>query len=252
MGPSCLRVIIVGGGLTELTAAHMLSKAGIDSVLLEKGDTCMAEVGVSLVGGHGGKASIQTFVSRDRAWFFLYEELGRPTRERHRYSKEDAARYAERWSNLAMTDRHEVKALYHAALKGTLVDLQEGILDVFGWDRLVLAWATWQDWLIERWILPSLRLDRVLTQALDTAAIKKTHVLPFLEDKKFLYVKVPWENCPNGIEKPLAKHNRFNWGRLLDVILVVAFWARVAAECSSIPDWDLQLWDSRACSERAL
>ncbi|RYO82314.1 hypothetical protein DL766_003129 [Monosporascus sp. MC13-8B] len=164
------------------------------------------------------RSFLTTYRCRDRAWFFLYEELERPTRERHRYSKEDAARYAERWNILAITDKLKVKDLYHAALKGTLVDLQEGPLDVFSWDRLVLdlarlvtglhrllhghpkghvvdcdaikaafeefqrvrekelhelqqssatltrlqAWATWQVWLIERWILPSLRLDKVL------------------------------------------------------------------------------------------
>lgn len=51
MVPSDFRVIIVGGGPTGLTAAHMLSKAGIDWVVLERRDTCMAEVGASLVIG---------------------------------------------------------------------------------------------------------------------------------------------------------------------------------------------------------
>ncbi|RYP75992.1 hypothetical protein DL771_002064 [Monosporascus sp. 5C6A] len=92
-----------------------------------------------LWGGHGGKASTQTFVGRDRAWFFLYEQLERPTRERNRYSKEDAARYAERWGNLAITDRLKVKDLYRAVLNCSLVDLHEGLLDVFSWDRLVLV-----------------------------------------------------------------------------------------------------------------
>ncbi|RYP30820.1 hypothetical protein DL768_011183 [Monosporascus sp. mg162] len=447
MAPSGFRVIVVGGGPTGLTAAHMLSKAGIDFVLLEKRDTCMAEIGAALVvgpgtarvydqlvthggryynthhlfrwiaenhghrplamnrpelvkllydslsendkariltgkgvfsvethkdkvvvkctdgtaeegsivigadgvhsevrsamrrlalkqsptakvneekpflttyrclfgttplipglypgetwGGHGGKASTQTFVGRDRAWFFLYEELERPTRERNQYSKEDAARYAERWANLAITDRLKVKDLYHAALKCTLVDLQEGLLDVFSWDRLVLvgdalckhtpnagngynsgvqdlvvlvtglyrllhglpkghvvdsdaikavfeefqrvrekelhelqqrsaamtrlqAWATWKDWLIERWIVPSLCLDKALIQALGAAANKNIQVLPFLEEQDLLHGKIPWENYPEGIEKRPAKHNDLNWGRLLVVILVVA------------------------------
>lgn len=51
MAPSDFRVIVVGGGPNGLTAAHMLSKAGIDFVVLEKRDTCMAEVGASLVVG---------------------------------------------------------------------------------------------------------------------------------------------------------------------------------------------------------
>lgn len=48
VGPPGFRVIIAGGGPTGLLTAHMLSKAGIDFVLLEKRPTCKAEAGSSV------------------------------------------------------------------------------------------------------------------------------------------------------------------------------------------------------------
>ena len=48
VGPPGFRVIIAGGGPTGLLTAHMLSKAGIDFVLLEKRPTCKAEAGASI------------------------------------------------------------------------------------------------------------------------------------------------------------------------------------------------------------
>lgn len=43
-----IRVIVVGGGPVGLTAAHILSQAGIDFVVLEARETCLAEVGASM------------------------------------------------------------------------------------------------------------------------------------------------------------------------------------------------------------
>lgn len=42
------RVIIVGGGPIGLLAAHCLSKAGIDFIVLERGGTLLPENGASL------------------------------------------------------------------------------------------------------------------------------------------------------------------------------------------------------------
>jgi 2-polyprenyl-6-methoxyphenol hydroxylase-like FAD-dependent oxidoreductase len=42
------RAIIVGGGLVGLTAAHILSKAGIDFIILEKHDTPLSMYGSTL------------------------------------------------------------------------------------------------------------------------------------------------------------------------------------------------------------
>lgn len=42
------RVIIVGGGLVGLTAAHIFSEAGIDFVILEKHETVTSTFGTTL------------------------------------------------------------------------------------------------------------------------------------------------------------------------------------------------------------
>jgi 2-polyprenyl-6-methoxyphenol hydroxylase-like FAD-dependent oxidoreductase len=49
MGSDKFRVVIVGGGPAGLTAAHALSKAGIDFVLLEWRPTAVEDVGASFV-----------------------------------------------------------------------------------------------------------------------------------------------------------------------------------------------------------
>lgn len=46
---SDFKVIIIGGGPTGLTAAHALSKAGIDFVVLERRPKVAEDVGASLV-----------------------------------------------------------------------------------------------------------------------------------------------------------------------------------------------------------
>lgn len=43
------KVIVIGGGPTGLTAAHALSKAGIDFVVLERRPQIFEDVGASLV-----------------------------------------------------------------------------------------------------------------------------------------------------------------------------------------------------------
>ncbi len=48
MDSSKLRVIVVGGGPAGLTAAHMLTKAGVDFVVLEKGSTVHPDLGASI------------------------------------------------------------------------------------------------------------------------------------------------------------------------------------------------------------
>jgi 2-polyprenyl-6-methoxyphenol hydroxylase-like FAD-dependent oxidoreductase len=46
--PKPFRVVVVGGGLVGLTAAHILSRAGIDFVILEKHNTVLSSQGTTL------------------------------------------------------------------------------------------------------------------------------------------------------------------------------------------------------------
>lgn len=43
------KVIIIGGGPSGITAAHVLERAGIDFVVLERRDSVIDDVGASLV-----------------------------------------------------------------------------------------------------------------------------------------------------------------------------------------------------------
>jgi 2-polyprenyl-6-methoxyphenol hydroxylase-like FAD-dependent oxidoreductase len=50
------RVIVVGGGVTGLTASHVLSKAGIDHVVLERSEHVAQENGASIaIYPHGAR-----------------------------------------------------------------------------------------------------------------------------------------------------------------------------------------------------
>lgn len=92
-----------------------------------------------LWGGHGPKASTQSFVGKDKAWFFVYEELDKPTCERHKYSKQDVKQFAQKWGHLAISDTVKVKDLYAVSQDLTLTDLQEGVMKVFTWNRIGLV-----------------------------------------------------------------------------------------------------------------
>jgi 2-polyprenyl-6-methoxyphenol hydroxylase-like FAD-dependent oxidoreductase len=53
---SPFRVIVVGGGIAGLTASHMLQKAGIDHVVLERRSTIAVQTGGSLfIYPHGSR-----------------------------------------------------------------------------------------------------------------------------------------------------------------------------------------------------
>ena len=50
------RVVVVGAGVTGLTASHALQKAGIDHVVLEKGDEAAPSLGTSIaIYPHGSR-----------------------------------------------------------------------------------------------------------------------------------------------------------------------------------------------------
>ncbi|ETS76616.1 hypothetical protein PFICI_12003 [Pestalotiopsis fici W106-1] len=88
---------------------------------------------------HGDSLGIQLFAGEDTAVMGMYERLPRPTQERHRYSQEDEEALMDKWGHLPLTDGLTVRDAYNAKLYTGFVDLEEGVVDHWSWDRIVLA-----------------------------------------------------------------------------------------------------------------
>jgi 2-polyprenyl-6-methoxyphenol hydroxylase-like FAD-dependent oxidoreductase len=88
---------------------------------------------------HGDKLGIQLFAGDDTAVMGMYERLPQPTRERHRYNQEDEEALINRWGHLPLTDGLTVRDAYNAKLYTGFVDLEEGVVEHWSWNRIVLA-----------------------------------------------------------------------------------------------------------------
>ncbi|ORY63297.1 uncharacterized protein BCR38DRAFT_436448 [Pseudomassariella vexata] len=90
-------------------------------------------------GAHGSGASTQVFVGRDRTWFFVYEQLDWPTRDWKKYSAKEEEEFVAKYGKLAMTERYRLKDLYAVKRNSTLVNLEEGTMKVFSFERLAIV-----------------------------------------------------------------------------------------------------------------
>ncbi|KAH7040064.1 uncharacterized protein B0I36DRAFT_309847 [Microdochium trichocladiopsis] len=88
---------------------------------------------------HTNDKCTQLFVGRDKTWFFVYEKMAKPTRERTTYSVKDKEQYAERLGDLLLHEKVRVRDVYKTAQETILVDLEEGTVKNFTWGRLLLA-----------------------------------------------------------------------------------------------------------------
>ncbi|KAI0390743.1 FAD binding domain-containing protein [Xylariaceae sp. FL0594] len=88
---------------------------------------------------HGAHFSVQHITSNNRAWFFLYERLERPTRGRATYTPNDAAAMVERLGDVHIGRRLRIRDMYAQRDRCGMANLEEGILDHWSWERLVLV-----------------------------------------------------------------------------------------------------------------
>lgn len=88
---------------------------------------------------HSDDKCTQMMVGQDKTWFFVYEKLAKPTRERTTYTAKDKEQYADRLGDLLVHEKVRVRDVYRTAQETVLVDLEEGTVKNYSWGRLLLA-----------------------------------------------------------------------------------------------------------------
>ncbi|KAF7526534.1 hypothetical protein G7054_g10734 [Neopestalotiopsis clavispora] len=88
---------------------------------------------------HGPRFGAQQFSSVKESFIAMYELLDEPTRKRSRYTEADALAFIDRWGHLPTVSGRTVKQLHEASTDHRIVDLEEGVLDHWSWDRIVLV-----------------------------------------------------------------------------------------------------------------
>lgn len=88
---------------------------------------------------HGKDVSLQCLNSQHRSWLFIYERLESPTRERVSYSQEDVEGFAKRHGDLAIGEELKVKDVFPKRYTAGMSNLEEGIVEHWSWDRMVLV-----------------------------------------------------------------------------------------------------------------
>ncbi|PKS06966.1 hypothetical protein jhhlp_005562 [Lomentospora prolificans] len=88
---------------------------------------------------HADKLSVQFLCGIDRAWMFLYEKLDEPTQERRSYTEADRREYRIKFEDMAVTEKYKVKDLFPARFTEGMADLEEGMVQHWYWNRIVLV-----------------------------------------------------------------------------------------------------------------
>ncbi|PYI01546.1 FAD/NAD(P)-binding domain-containing protein [Aspergillus sclerotiicarbonarius CBS 121057] len=97
-----------------------------------------SDIGISTETQNTDK-SIMYLSGRERGWIFLYERLPQPTTERTNYTAEDTEAMAARFAEYPITETLRVKDVYQERFTAGMANLEEGILQHWGWGRIALA-----------------------------------------------------------------------------------------------------------------
>ncbi|KAH6661189.1 hypothetical protein BKA67DRAFT_78007 [Truncatella angustata] len=91
-------------------------------------------------GAHPG-ISTQILTGTKQAWWAVYEQLETPTRDRARYTEDDKQKLVEKWGHLHMTPGYTLNDIISKHNRGPLglINLEEGLVDTWTWDRIVLV-----------------------------------------------------------------------------------------------------------------
>ncbi|KPM41030.1 hypothetical protein AK830_g5544 [Neonectria ditissima] len=84
------------------------------------------------------KMNIQTFMLKDEGWFLAYKRLPAPVSEPTRYTDEDAESFASSIMECAITPDKKFGDLWAARKWFRLLNLEEGYIQTWHWDRIVL------------------------------------------------------------------------------------------------------------------
>jgi 2-polyprenyl-6-methoxyphenol hydroxylase-like FAD-dependent oxidoreductase len=88
---------------------------------------------------HGTNMSTQLFVGWDKMWFFCYEPLGSPTRERFTYTRDDQDIFVNKWGHVYLTNKIQLADIYAARLSSGMTLMEEGMANHWSWNRIVLV-----------------------------------------------------------------------------------------------------------------
>jgi 2-polyprenyl-6-methoxyphenol hydroxylase-like FAD-dependent oxidoreductase len=88
---------------------------------------------------HATNVSLQFLNSHERSWIFIYERLDEQTRDRVSYSESDVEALATRWGDLPIGQQLRVKDIFPKRYTAGMANLEEGIVQHWSWDRIVLV-----------------------------------------------------------------------------------------------------------------
>lgn len=89
---------------------------------------------------HGYDCTLQLFAGEDTSVIGIYERMEKPTRDGARYGEADEFAFVERWGHLPVIKGGlTIKDAYTNRTQAGMVNLEEGILSRWSWDRVVLV-----------------------------------------------------------------------------------------------------------------
>ncbi len=90
---------------------------------------------------HGYDCTLQLFAGEDTSVIGIYERMDKPTRDGARYTEEDERKFIERWGHLPIIINSDmtIKDAYTNRTQAGMVNLEEGILKKWSYDRIVLV-----------------------------------------------------------------------------------------------------------------
>ncbi|KAH8596207.1 hypothetical protein B0O99DRAFT_510722 [Bisporella sp. PMI_857] len=89
---------------------------------------------------HGHDCTLQLFAGEKTSVIGIYERMDKSTREGVRYSQTDEEKFVERWGHLPVIQGGmTIRDAYTNRTQAGMVNLEEGILKRWSWDRIVLA-----------------------------------------------------------------------------------------------------------------
>lgn len=97
-----------------------------------------------IIGGSGvisfaSPASVQSVCGEETCWFFLYERLKTPTKDKVVYTEKDIEDILARWGHLIADEGYRLDHLFSTRQKVGLINLDEGVVKHWSGGRIVLV-----------------------------------------------------------------------------------------------------------------